>query len=253
MSQRASPATRPAIEREGFILHPLALASRQLRSAASACRRCARFAASVSAGAARPRPSRRFDAGRCRLAGRARTADRLPQCHGGARLSPSPRARRRPCCSRARSSRCCAGCFGRKRDFVLVQNPDDRAAIQSLGVSDDKIALIPGSGVDIDALTPLPDPPPPVAAGFVGRLLTDKGVPDAGRGPCVACEPRPAGRAPDRRRARSGQPRLDPADNPRRMEAASRADLARPSRRHRRILGAGAYRRAAVAARRACR
>ena len=67
--------------------------------------------------------------------------------------------------------------LGRARAFVLVQNPDDRAAIQSLGVSDDKITLIPGSGVDIDALTPLPEPPPPVAAGFVGRLLTDKGVP----------------------------------------------------------------------------
>ena len=67
--------------------------------------------------------------------------------------------------------------FGRARAFVLVQNPDDRAAIQSLGVGSDKIALIPGSGVDIDALGPLPEPPPPIAAGFVGRLLTDKGVP----------------------------------------------------------------------------
>ena len=67
--------------------------------------------------------------------------------------------------------------FGRARAFVLVQNPDDRAAILSLGVSGDKITLIAGSGVDIDALTPLPEPPPPVVAGFVGRLLTDKGVP----------------------------------------------------------------------------
>src|ERR1035441_1159373 len=66
--------------------------------------------------------------------------------------------------------------FGRARAFVLVQNPDDRAAIQSLGVSGDKITLIAGSGVDIDTLTPLPEPPPPVA-GFVGRLLPDKGVP----------------------------------------------------------------------------
>ncbi len=65
----------------------------------------------------------------------------------------------------------------RRRNSVLVQNPDDRAAIRSLGVSDEKIALIPGSGVNIDALTPLPDPPPPVAAGFVGRLLSDKGLP----------------------------------------------------------------------------
>jgi glycosyltransferase involved in cell wall biosynthesis len=67
--------------------------------------------------------------------------------------------------------------LGRARAFVLVQNPDDRAAIRSLGVSGGKITLIPGSGVDIDALTPLPEPPPPMTAGFVGRLLADKGVP----------------------------------------------------------------------------
>ncbi|MBI4367036.1 MAG: glycosyltransferase family 4 protein, partial [Deltaproteobacteria bacterium] len=67
--------------------------------------------------------------------------------------------------------------LGRKRAAVLVQNPDDRAAMQSLGVCSDKIALIPGSGVDVDTLTPLPESPPPIAIGFVGRLLTDKGLP----------------------------------------------------------------------------
>jgi glycosyltransferase involved in cell wall biosynthesis len=60
---------------------------------------------------------------------------------------------------------------------VLVQNPDDRIAIQSLGVRASKIALIPGSGVDIHALVPLPEPPPPVTIAFVGRLLSDKGLP----------------------------------------------------------------------------
>lgn len=69
------------------------------------------------------------------------------------------------------------GLLNRKRAFVLVQNPDDRAAMLALGISADKIALIPGSGVDIEALRPLAEPPPPIAAGFVGRLLTDKGVP----------------------------------------------------------------------------
>ena len=68
--------------------------------------------------------------------------------------------------------------LGRKYAAVTVENPDDRAAIRSLGVNDEKIVLIPGSGVDIDALTPLPEPPtPPVTVGFAGRLLTDKGVP----------------------------------------------------------------------------
>jgi glycosyltransferase involved in cell wall biosynthesis len=68
--------------------------------------------------------------------------------------------------------------LGRKDAVVTVENPDDLAAIQSLGVNDEKIVLIPGSGVDIDAFTPLPEPPtPPVTVGFAGRLLTDKGVP----------------------------------------------------------------------------
>jgi glycosyltransferase involved in cell wall biosynthesis len=59
---------------------------------------------------------------------------------------------------------------------VLVQNPDDKAMVSRLGVSDDQIALIPGSGVDVDRLTPLPEPDGPFTAGFVGRLLYDKGV-----------------------------------------------------------------------------
>lgn len=65
----------------------------------------------------------------------------------------------------------------RKHAMVLVENPDDRAAIRSFGVKDENIVLVHGSGVDIDALRPLPEPPPPIAVGFAGRLLTDKGVP----------------------------------------------------------------------------
>jgi glycosyltransferase involved in cell wall biosynthesis len=38
------------------------------------------------------------------------------------------------------------------------------------------VALIPGSGVDTDKLTKLPEPPPPVTAAYVGRMLADKGV-----------------------------------------------------------------------------
>jgi glycosyltransferase involved in cell wall biosynthesis len=59
---------------------------------------------------------------------------------------------------------------------ALVQNPDDRKALQAIGIAAEKIALIPGSGVDTDKLQPLPEPPPPVTIGFVGRLLHDKGV-----------------------------------------------------------------------------
>lgn len=62
------------------------------------------------------------------------------------------------------------------RGVVLVQNPDDRAAVSNLGVADDKIFIIRGSGVETDRLTPLPEPAGPVTAAFVGRLLDDKGV-----------------------------------------------------------------------------
>ena len=59
---------------------------------------------------------------------------------------------------------------------MLVQNPDDEAMVAKLGVSKTQIATISGSGVDTDVLQPLPEPPPPITVGFVGRLLADKGV-----------------------------------------------------------------------------
>jgi glycosyltransferase involved in cell wall biosynthesis len=64
----------------------------------------------------------------------------------------------------------------RPGDVVLVQNPDDRAALADLGISEARIVLIPGSGVDTDALQPLPEPEGPITYGFAGRLLTDKGI-----------------------------------------------------------------------------
>jgi glycosyltransferase involved in cell wall biosynthesis len=66
--------------------------------------------------------------------------------------------------------------FARRRSVVLVQNPDDRAALQALGVAPERIALIPGSGVDVDRLAPLPEPEGPITVAFVGRLLEDKGL-----------------------------------------------------------------------------
>ncbi len=61
-------------------------------------------------------------------------------------------------------------------DIVLVQNPDDRAALSDLGISKKRIVLIPGSGVDTDRLQPLLEPEGPITYGFAGRLLTDKGI-----------------------------------------------------------------------------
>lgn len=59
---------------------------------------------------------------------------------------------------------------------VLVQNPDDAAAIGALGVPKDHVFLIPGSGVDTGQLPSLPEPEGPITVAFVGRLLADKGI-----------------------------------------------------------------------------
>ena len=66
--------------------------------------------------------------------------------------------------------------LGGPRATVLVQNPDDRAAVAALGVAPTHVFLIPGSGVDTEQLQPLPEPPGPVTAAYVGRLLADKGL-----------------------------------------------------------------------------
>jgi glycosyltransferase involved in cell wall biosynthesis len=64
----------------------------------------------------------------------------------------------------------------RPKSTVLVQNPDDGEKIVGLGVARDRIAVIPGSGVDIDAFTPLPEPENTFTVGFAARLLDIKGV-----------------------------------------------------------------------------
>jgi glycosyltransferase involved in cell wall biosynthesis len=66
--------------------------------------------------------------------------------------------------------------LNRRRSLVLVQNPDDRSALDDLGIKRERMVLIPGSGVDTDALQPLPEPEGPITFGFAGRLLTDKGI-----------------------------------------------------------------------------
>ena len=63
-----------------------------------------------------------------------------------------------------------------RRTSALVQNGDDRDAIIAIGVDAARVSLIPGSGVDVDVLTPLPEPDGAVTLGYVGRLLEDKGL-----------------------------------------------------------------------------
>jgi glycosyltransferase involved in cell wall biosynthesis len=59
---------------------------------------------------------------------------------------------------------------------ALVQNGDDRSTLMSIGIAKSRIALIPGSGVDVDRFSSLPEPQGPPVFGFVGRLLDDKGI-----------------------------------------------------------------------------
>ena len=59
---------------------------------------------------------------------------------------------------------------------TIVQNPDDKRFVLGLGVPEASVDLIPGSGVDLQHFTPLPEPPPPITAAYVGRMLADKGV-----------------------------------------------------------------------------
>jgi len=66
--------------------------------------------------------------------------------------------------------------LNRSRAAVLVQNLDDRAVMERLGVEGARIALIPGSGVDIDAMMPSPEPAGAVTLAFVGRLVASKGI-----------------------------------------------------------------------------
>jgi glycosyltransferase involved in cell wall biosynthesis len=63
---------------------------------------------------------------------------------------------------------------------VIVQNPEDGAALAGFGIAPAGIVLIRSSGVDIDHFAPLPEPPGPiVTVALVARMLRSKGVLDA--------------------------------------------------------------------------
>ena len=64
----------------------------------------------------------------------------------------------------------------RPRRLALVQNPDDRDCLISIGVAPERIRLIGGSGVDVETLQPLPEPQGAIKVAFVGRLIEDKGI-----------------------------------------------------------------------------
>ena len=89
-----------------------------------------------------------------------------------------PRALPRGCGGR-RSARA-APCGGRERGWVIVQNPEDRAALIALGVAPRANRDDQGSGVDCGHFRPLPDPDATtITVALVSRMLRDKGVLDA--------------------------------------------------------------------------
>lgn len=66
--------------------------------------------------------------------------------------------------------------LNRNTSVALVENPDDQKDLVALGVDQERVLRIPGSGVDTDRFQPLPEPEGPITFGFAGRLLADKGI-----------------------------------------------------------------------------
>jgi glycosyltransferase involved in cell wall biosynthesis len=72
--------------------------------------------------------------------------------------------------------------FGSPRHWVIAQNDDDASDIVgSRLIAANRIAVIKGSGIDIQTFAPLPEPAGPVAVAVVGRMLMDKGIQDVVR------------------------------------------------------------------------
>ncbi|MGH7039924.1 MAG: glycosyltransferase family 4 protein [Stellaceae bacterium] len=60
---------------------------------------------------------------------------------------------------------------------VIVQNPEDGAALRARGLAAQRIVLIRGSGVDVRHFAPLPEPQgAEVTVALVARMLRQKGV-----------------------------------------------------------------------------
>src|SRR4029077_13787672 len=63
---------------------------------------------------------------------------------------------------------------------IIVQNPEDGAALARFGIAPDRIVLIRGSGVDTNHFAPLPVPAErTLTVALVARMLRSKGIPDA--------------------------------------------------------------------------
>ena len=164
----------PAIEQEGFVLHPIPFARGRLSPFSSlrtilALRRIHRTIDPAIAHHVALQPSvlGALAAGR-RSVARVNALTGL----GYAFTSNTPKAR----IVRRFTAASLRYLFDRSGNVVLVQNPDDAAALVALGIPQRRIVLIPGSGVDVDELKPLPEPAGTPTVAFIGRLLDDKGI-----------------------------------------------------------------------------
>jgi glycosyltransferase involved in cell wall biosynthesis len=60
---------------------------------------------------------------------------------------------------------------------LVLQNDDDRVLFEkTIAVRSSQIAVIRGTGVDVEEFRPSPEPAEPAIAVFVGRMLWDKGI-----------------------------------------------------------------------------
>ncbi len=67
--------------------------------------------------------------------------------------------------------------LNRPNAHVIVQNPDDLALLRRRRlIRHPRVTLIPGSGVDVEQLRPVPESDGIPVAALVGRMLEDKGV-----------------------------------------------------------------------------
>ncbi|MEI6572881.1 MAG: glycosyltransferase family 4 protein [Alphaproteobacteria bacterium] len=93
--------------------------------------------------------------------------------------------------------------LNRPSTLTVVQNEDDRRAVEQIGVAPDKIRLVPGSGVDTDRIRPLPEPQGPITVGVAARMLDDKGI-----RPLVAAQQKLQAEGQDIRLILAGDPDL---------------------------------------------
>ncbi len=63
------------------------------------------------------------------------------------------------------------------RSMLLLQNEDDKKLVLRQGMApEEKVAVIRGSGIDVDDFHPSPEPPGPPVVLLPSRMLWDKGV-----------------------------------------------------------------------------